>query len=164
MTEFTENQDLENGSGRTEVRNKAPRKGPGARKKIFSRVIVNTPSRNAAEVAILTILQRAPAKEMKTKLVLQELRSAKWFPQLNEDDLKAVYEKSRKNLFDSIVKFSKKALVLKTQVLPVGEDCEFGVWKITTIGIERALREGASWTPSYARRPAVLLLPGENEE
>jgi len=137
------------------------RRGLARGKKIVRTVTVKAPARNNAELPILAILARAPEKEVKTKLVLKELRTAKWFADLKEDDLAAVYEKSQKNLFDSIVKYSKKQLVLKGQVYPIGENCEFGKWKIAELGLERVRCEGAYWNPSYTRRTAIMLESGE---
>jgi len=80
---------------------------------------------------------------LKTGQVLNELRSPNWLGgELGEDDLIAVYEKSHKKIFDSIVKYSRKELVAKHELYPIGEACEFGEWKITELGKERAWREG----------------------
>jgi hypothetical protein len=74
---------------------------------------------------------------MPTKTVLQEVRSAKWFGKLSEDDLEARYPQSKKKIVDSVVKFAKKNLALKGQVFPLGKDVPYGTWKITRKGSER---------------------------
>jgi len=156
MKELMETREMESETSEADDSPLIERKGLVRGKKIAARIIVKAPSRNNAEVPILSILAAAPGNEMKTKLVLQELRT-KWFSELNENDSGAVYEKSRKNLFDSIVKYSKKQLVLKGQIFPIGENCEFGKWKITELGLERARSELNSWNPRYTQRSAILL-------
>jgi hypothetical protein len=124
---------------------------------VARRVVARLPSRNAAEVPILLILAHAPGGEMRTKSVLNEIRCGKWFEELTTEDKEVVYEKSRKNVFDSIVKFSKKVLVIEKQVCPVGDATEVGVWKITQSGVERANKEGADWRPTFSLHEAIEL-------
>ena len=66
------------------------------------------PARNSAEVPILDVLSKFQASGIKTKLVLREVRSPRWFPDLNEEDLAALYSRSRKNIVDSVIKYSRK--------------------------------------------------------
>ncbi len=118
-------------------------------------VIARLPARCAAEVPILLLLSGSPHGEMTTKSVLYELRNGKWFSELRTEDKEVVYEKSRKNALDTILKFLKKSLVLKKQVFPVGEASEVGVWKITESGIDRARKEGASWRATYSEHHTI---------
>jgi hypothetical protein len=119
------------------------------------RVIARLPSRSAAEIPILLLLSSSSGGEMTTKSVLHELRNGKWFSELRTEDKEVVYEKSRKNALDTILKFSKKSLVIKKQVFPFGEVREVGIWKITESGIERARREGDSWRATYSDHHAI---------
>ncbi len=125
------------------------------RKRTVERSVIATlPARSAAEIPILLLLSSSPEGEMTTKSVLHELRNGKWFSELRMEDKEVVYEKSRKNALDTILKFSKKSLVIKKQVFPVGE-VEVGVWKITESGIDRARKEGASWRATYSEHHAI---------
>ena len=93
---------------------------------------------------------------MPTKIVLQEVRGAKWF-QLSEDDLDARYPLSRKEITNSVIKFGRKNLTIKGEIFPAGEGAPIGVWRITIKGIERALKERELWRPRYTNREAVLI-------
>jgi hypothetical protein len=123
--------------------------------KVYKRVIVRTPSRNSAQVPILVLLSRLPSGEMQTREVLRHLRDGHWFEELTERDFQAVYQKSRKYLFQTVIKFSRKNLVIEKQLYPVGV-CPLGIWKITPAGIERAEKEGPSWEPTYTIREALV--------
>jgi hypothetical protein len=79
--------------------------------------------------------------------VLKEVES-KWFKELTVADLKAVYPESRKKIVETIIKFSRKNLFAKGQIHPLREE-NFGTWKATSKGIERALNEGGDWVPKY---------------
>jgi len=57
---------------------------------------------------------------------------------------------------DTIVKFSRKHLVLKGQIYPVGVGCKQGVWKATQLGLERVERERGIWSPRYSEYKALL--------
>jgi hypothetical protein len=140
------------------TKNRVARNLRRSKKRTVARsVIARLPSRNAAEVPTLLILSGAPSGAMPTKAVLHELRCGKWFSELKPEDKEVVYEKSRKNVLDTILKFSKKALVVKKQVFPVREASEVGVWKITESGIERARKEGADWRATYSQHHAIEL-------
>ena len=92
------------------------------RKRIIERgVIARLPARSSSEIPILLLLSSSPDGKMSTKSVLYELRNGKWFSELRTEDKEVVYEKSRKNALDTVLKFSKKSLVMKRQVFPVGE-------------------------------------------
>jgi len=125
------------------------------RKSIERRVVAMLPARSSAEIPILLLLASSPSGEMTTKSVLHELRKGKWFGKLRAEDKEVVYEKSRKNALDTILKFSKKSLVIKKQVFPVGSASEVGVWKITESGIDRVRKEGASWRATYSEHHAI---------
>jgi len=86
---------------------------------------------------------------MRTSDVLHALRSGEWYGEiLQPEDFRGVYPHSRKSIFDTTIKFSRKDLTLKMQLLPIGEECQQGLWKLTPLGRERAIRDGGSWTLS----------------
>ena len=51
----------------------------------------------------------------------------------------AVYPESKKKIVETIIKFSRKNLVGKGEIHPVSEE-NFGTWRATSKGIERALK------------------------
>ena len=69
-----------------------------------------------------------------TKVVLEEVEN-KWFRELTEIDLKAVYPESKKKIVETIIKFSRKNLVVEGEIHPVSEE-NFGTWRATAKGIE----------------------------
>ena len=115
---------------------------------------VKTPARNASEVPILATLAQVPGYSLKTKDVLKRVR--KYF-ELGEDDLNARYPKSHQLVVNSIIKFSRKELVSKKQLYPIGEECQLGTWKLTPSGLRRARDAAADWQPRYTYRNAILL-------
>jgi hypothetical protein len=125
------------------------------KKKIIISAKIKTPSRNASEFPILLTLSRAQGYSLKTKIVLQLVRKS--FDELDENDLRARYRISGQNVVNTIIKFSKKQLVSKKLVYPVGENCELGTWKLTTAGLQRARDGGADWRARYTYRDAVIL-------
>ena len=95
---------------------------------------------------------------MLTKDAIREVRSAKWFGNLSEDDLKARYPVIRKRLIvDSVIKFARKNLVIKSEVLGVGDGIPLGTWKITEKGLARARDEIGGWTARYRHHEAVII-------
>ena len=117
------------------------------RKKTFVSTKTKAPSRSSSEVPILCVLAKSPTLGLETKVVLKEVES-KWFKELTTTDLKAIYPESRKKIVDTIIKFSRKNLVEKGQIHPASEE-NFGTWKATASGIDRALKEQGSWMPKY---------------
>jgi hypothetical protein len=117
------------------------------RKKIFASTKTRAPARSSSEVPILCVLAKSPTLGQRTKVVLKEVES-KWFKELTVADLKAVYPESRKKIVETIIKFSRKNLVAKGQIHPLSEE-NFGTWRATPKGIERALKEGGNWVPKY---------------
>jgi len=93
---------------------------------------------------------------MPTRIVLQEVRSEKWF-KLTDDDLKARYPKSRRKIVDSVIKYARKNLVLKGQILPVGENVPIGTWRATRIGLARYAVEWKEWKPRYSTHDAIII-------
>jgi hypothetical protein len=91
---------------------------------------------------------------LQTNVVLMEVAST-WFKELTETDLKAVYRESKKRIVETIIKFSRKNLVDKEEIHPVSEE-NFGTWKATSKGIERALKEGGSWLPKYVEVHSMI--------
>jgi hypothetical protein len=117
------------------------------KKKIFVSAKTRAPARSSPEVPVLSVLARSPVLGQQTKLVLREVES-KWFKELSKEDLKAVYPGSKKKIVETIIKFSRKNLVVKGEIHPVSEE-NFGTWRATAKGIERALKEGGNWAPKY---------------
>jgi len=131
-------------------------------KKILVSARIKTPSRNSSELPILLALSRAPGYSLKTKVVLQRVRRC--FHELGEDDLRARYPKSRQNVVNTIIKFSRKQLVSKKQLYPIGENCELGTWRLTPIGLQRARDAKTDWRPHYTYRDAIIVEEGVGEE
>jgi hypothetical protein len=155
MSESTEIQEIKL---RNSKKSAPGRKAPTGKKRLtrtYRSILARAPSRNSGEVPILILLSQSPSGEMRTKDVLEQLKNGHWFEELSESDLRTVYEKSHKNLFDSIAKFSRKTLVTKKELFHIGPEVEMGVWKITRSGIERAQKEGPGWSPTYAMHQAL---------
>ena len=109
-------------------------------KKILVTAKTKAPGRSSPEIAILSILSRAQASGVPTAAVLREVKE-KWFPGLSAEDLSAVYPESKKNVVDTVVKFARKHLVERGQVHTLDDANPVGTWRITSSGMERALRE-----------------------
>jgi len=124
------------------------------RSKAIVEVRVKTPARNASEMPILLTLAQAPAYSMRTKVVLEQVK--KYF-ELDKEDLEARYPKSQQFVVNTIIKFSRKQLVSKKQLYPIGEECQLGTWKLTPLGLRRARDAAVNWQPRYAYRNAILL-------
>jgi len=93
---------------------------------------------------------------MPTKTVLQELKSAQWFGKLSDDDRSALYAKSRRRVVDSVIKFSRKNLVIRNEIYPVGQGMPTGTWKATKKGLERFAKEKEGWIARYRIHDAIL--------
>ncbi|HXQ92831.1 MAG TPA: hypothetical protein VN739_07470 [Nitrososphaerales archaeon] len=102
------------------------------------------------------VLSKAPDVGVQTRTVLQEVRSARWFGKLDDDDRKARYQGSRRKITDSVIKWSKKNLVAKGEIFPPGDGCQVGVWKITQKGLKRAKEEITGWSPFYSYHDAII--------
>jgi len=123
--------------------------------KVITRITARSPTSSVCEIPILSLLFRAQEAGMSTRTVLQEVRSAKWF-KLTDDDLKARYPKSRRKIVDSVIKYGRKNLVLKGQILPV-ESVAIGTWKATRIGLARYAMEWKEWKPRYSTHDAIII-------
>jgi len=93
---------------------------------------------------------------MSTKDVIKEV-STKWFDSLTEDDRRARYPASGKKIIQSIIKFSRKNLVLKRQIFPVGGGRPLGVWMLTPLGVERAMKGKGEWMPKFTNHDAIII-------
>ena len=131
------------------------------KKKIFVSAKTRAPERRSSEIPILCILAKSPTLGQHTKVVLKEVES-KWFKELTELDLKTVYSESKKKIVETIIKFSRKNLVVKGEIYPVSEE-NFGTWRATARGIERALKEGGSWTPKYVDIDSMIEAKDDGE-
>jgi hypothetical protein len=124
------------------------------KKKIFVSAKTRAPARRSPEIPILCVLAKSPTLGQHTKVVLREIE-CKWFKELTELDLKAVYSESKKKIVETIIKFSRKNLVVRGEVHPVSEE-NLGTSRATSKGIERALKEGGSWVPKYVEVHSMI--------
>jgi len=143
---------LEDKSGRKIARISAlpgPEVSKKAKRKRFISARTKAPLHSSCEIPILTVLAKSPTLGLRTKIVLNNVES-KWFKELSTIDLGAVYPHSRRKVVDTIIKYSRKTLVEKGQILPAdGEN--HGIWKATTIGIDRTMKAEIKWIPKYVR-------------
>jgi len=103
---------------------------------------------NNAEVPILSVLERFPETGAETGVVLTEVKKRYDF---SKTDLAAIYASSGKRIIDSIIKFSRKNLIEKAEVYPIGKGCIEGIWKATPRGLQRAATVVGDWTPVYSK-------------
>ncbi|HXQ91792.1 MAG TPA: winged helix-turn-helix domain-containing protein [Nitrososphaerales archaeon] len=125
--------------------------------KIINPVRSRAPTASACEIPILRVISRAPDKGVSTKEVLEEVRSAKWFRELNDDDRRARYPASGKKIVDSVIKFARKNLVMRGEIYPAGEGMPIGVWRITPRGVDMAAIQEVHWKPRYSTHDAVII-------
>ena len=131
------------------------------KKKIFVSTKTRAPARSNPEIPILCILAKSPTLGQQTRVVLKEVES-EWFRELTETDLKAVYPESKKKIVETIIKFSRKNLVVKGEIHPASEE-NFGTWRATQKGIERALKEQRSWTTKYVDVHSMIEIEEDGE-
>jgi len=131
--------------------------GSRKRRKVITRLRSKAPAAASPEIPILCVLSRAPNTGVSTGQVLQELQSAKWFGELDEDDRQARYETSKRKIVSTVIKYAKKTLAMKGEVFQVGEAGPLGVWKITAKGLERATMLQAGWKPRYSFHNAIKI-------
>src|SRR5579862_4462535 len=86
-------------------KNASQKLGRKMAKKIITRVNAKAPTSSSCELPILYELLKDPQLGIATKIVLQEVRSAKWFGKLTDDDKNACYPGSKKKIVDSVIKF-----------------------------------------------------------
>ena len=131
---------------------------PSKRPKLIVRVKSKAPAACSPEIPILHVLSRAPDAGVSTKLVLQEVSSAKWFDKLSADDRNARYSGSKRKIVDSVIKFARKNLVIKGEIFPAGDGGKpIGVWRITQNGMDKAEYLGGRWTPKYSDHDDVII-------
>ncbi len=133
------------------------------RAKTTTRVRSKAQTASTCEIPILSVLSNAPVNGVSTRQVLQEVRSSKWFSELDDDDRRARYPKSKKTIVDSIIKFAKKNLVLKGEIYAVSEDKPLGIWRITQKGLIRSAMEGNNWSPRYTIHEDAILIEEEGK-
>src|SRR5579872_2637629 len=119
-------------------------------------VTVRSPTGSAVLVPILMILSKAEDGRMRTCDVLREIRGDRWFPELVDEDRRAAYPASKKNILDSLTKYGRKDLTILRQLFPIGPECKQGWWKLTELGRKRARKEGGGGRGKYAGRAARL--------
>ena len=130
------------------------------RKKNYIPAKTRAPASTSPEVAILSILSKAPTDGVRTRAVLKEVKT-KWFSELTPTDNNAIYPESKKKIVDSVIKFAKKHLIIKGQVFPPSVENPVGIWRITSTGIERALKEAGNWRPKYTEARSLIEDEGE---
>jgi hypothetical protein len=121
---------------------------------VINRVTVKAPVCTACELPILTVLRESPDSGIEAKAVIREV--IKWFDRLDEQDVNARYEKSRKKITQSIIKYAKKNLALKAQIYQAGEGKPIGIWRITEKGSQRVAKDKDAWMPKYHTHDAVI--------
>jgi len=124
------------------------------KKKNFVPAKTRAPARSSPEIPILCILAKSPSLGQYTRVVLKEVEN-KWFRELTDTDLNAVYPESKKKIVETIIKFSRKNLVVRGEIHPVSEE-NFGTWRATAKGIERALNEEGNWVPKYVEVASMI--------
>jgi len=135
---------------------KASRMGGQPKQKVITGIKSKAPACACCEIPILITLARTPETGMRTKDVLEEVRT-KFFDRLNSDDCEARYPVSRRRIVESVMKFSKKNLVLKQEVFPVGEGLPVGTWKVTEKGLARVRNNMGKWTARYSNHDGILI-------
>ena len=110
---------------------------------------IRGPSRRNPEIPILCVLSKSPKLGVECRFVREELKR-KFYPVLSSEDLEARYQKSDKKIVDSVIKFAKKHLVLRSEVYAVDRGYKRGIWRITPIGLERMLKEESAWVPKFS--------------
>lgn len=88
--------------------------------------------------------------------VLREV--VKWFPELTEEDKNARYPESKKKIVPSVVKWSKKNLILRGEIFPPRVANEPGVWELTQKGLARAKNEAAGWNARYTLHTDAVIV------
>jgi len=116
-------------------------------------VRIRGPARDNPEIPILNTLSRHPETGLRTRIVIVEVKK---YYQLSATDLQATYPNSGRRIIDSIIKFGRKHLVEKDEVYPIQSDCPMGVWKATPTGLERVLKQRATWKPAYSRYSGMV--------
>jgi hypothetical protein len=135
------------------------RRGSRGIRKVIRRITSKSPTSSSAEIAILHVLSHAPENELPAKAAINEVaESGKWFSKLNENDLAARYENSRRRIVEIVVRYSRKNLVTKGQIEPPGT--RPGVWRLTPKGLER-IRGDDNWRAKYSVHAAIIF---ENSE
>lgn len=122
----------------------------------FVSATTRSPARSSPEIPILCVLSESHLSGVRTKFVLEEVKS-KWYRELTATDLRAVYSESKKNVVETVIKFSRKNLVEKGQLYPATED-SIGIWKPTVTGIARAQKEAGNWEPKYVEIQSMIEL------
>jgi hypothetical protein len=123
--------------------------------RVIMQVRAKAPACSACEIPILTTLSALPNSGLPTKEALNEV--TKWFDRLDQDDRRALYPGSRKKITQTIIKYSRKNLVLKGQILPAGEGNPVGIWRITQKGLERVANGREKWIPNYSSHDAIII-------
>ena len=119
-------------SGESGLRESKTPRGRRRNPKNLVSAVTRSPARSSPEIPILCVLSESHLSGVRTKFVLEEVKS-KWYRELTATDLRAVYSESKKNVVETVIKFSRKNLVEKGQLYPATED-SIGIWKPTVTG------------------------------
>jgi hypothetical protein len=128
---------------------------PGKIRKRILCVRSRSPAASASETPILCVLAKSPGHSMRARDVLREV--ARWFPELTEEDKTARYPGSKKKIVPSVIKWSKKNLVLRGEIFPPRVASEVGAWELTEKGLQRAKEGAGVWRATYSVHDAILI-------
>jgi hypothetical protein len=138
------------------------RRGSSGIRKVIRRITSKSPTSSCAEIPILHVLSHAPENGLPARAVIKEVaESGKWFSKLDEDDLAARYENSRRRIVEIVLRYSRKNLVAKGQIYPPG--IRPGIWQITQKGLERISRND-NWRAKYSVHAAIMFVNSEERD
>jgi len=130
------------------------------RRKRYISTRTKAPLHSSCEIPILSVLAKSPSIGLRTRIVLKEVEG-KWFKELTTIDLSAVYPNSKRKVVETIIKFAKKNLAGKGEIHPTSGE-NFGIWKATAVGLERAMKAEGKWIPKYVRVSSMIEAGEEN--
>ncbi|MFI5420241.1 MAG: hypothetical protein ACHQ1H_04680 [Nitrososphaerales archaeon] len=133
----------------------------GGRRRIrdIFRIKTTAPTSASCELPILAVLSRSAEKGMRALIVVREVASSVWFPELTEDDREACYNRSRKKIVSSVIRWARQNLVMKGELyLPGDGECKAGVWKATAKGLARAKDHGGDWAARYKAHDGIIII------
>jgi hypothetical protein len=122
--------------------------------KVITQVNAKSPASSSCAIPILAVLSESPDNGIEAKAVIREV--IKWFDRLDDQDVNARYAKSKKKITQTVVKYQKKTLAMKGQVFPA-DGKTLGIWRITSKGSERVMKEKDTWVPRYTRHTGIVI-------
>jgi len=122
---------------------------------VIRRITSKSPTASSAEIPILRVLSVAPQNRLRANAVIREIgESVKWFDKLTKDDLAARYPSSKRKIFEIIIRYARKNLILDGMLFPPGTPP--GIWEITSKGLER-IRNNENWQPKYSVHDGIII-------